>query len=227
MAQNTASANAILKQFSTYTLLIPQSICSQLRIKISPKDLLVAMQDSHSIYQLICQAPLQNMINGVILAQIKTYQVFLQKRLIDCYVNAAPTATELENTGEEPAVSDNVTEIKDQFLKHVEDTKPIEQSHFNLVADTYGFLKKFVSAHQDAQGRFKAYGNDFKIKVDDFLAQGKILEAKLLEERINWREHAIEVSDAMMKMGTGRIDELEDLEQRAELAFFQRFGENL
>lgn len=222
MAQNTTNSNEILKSNSTYSLLIPQSICSQLKIKVGPRELQKAMEDTSSIYHLICQAPIQDMINGIILAQVKSYQVFLQKRLIDCYVDTAPTVADVENTGEESPISDAIAEIKDRFLEHVEATKPLEQSHFNLVADTYGFLKKFVNANQ---GRLTSYDQAFKASVDNFVEQGKILEAQLLSERSNWREHAIEVADSMMKMSLGRIDELQDLEQRAELAFFQSFGE--
>ena len=211
---------------STYRLLIPQSVCSQLKIKVGPNELKAAMQDESSFYHVVCQAPIQLMINGIILAQIKTYQIFLQKRLIDCYVNTAPTVNEVEITGEDPPINESINEMKEQFLQHAESFKPLEQSHFNLIADTYGYLKKFISAHQNQQAQTKAFDADFKSKIDAFVAEGKILEAQLIQERLKWREHAIEISDTMMKMGSGRIDDIQELEQRAELAFLQSFGES-
>ena len=219
MATNTST-------ISTYRLLIPQSVCSQLKIKVGPNELKAAMQDESSFYHVVCQAPIQLMINGIILAQIKTYQIFLQKRLIDCYVNTAPTVNEVEITGEDPPINESINEMKERFLQHAESFKPLEQSHFNLIADTYGYLKKFISAHQNQQEQTKAFDADFKSKINAFVTEGKILEAQLIKERLKWREHAIEISDTMMKMGSGRIDDIQELEQRAELAFFQSFGES-
>lgn len=222
MATNTSTASSI----STYRLLIPQSVCSQLRIKVGPNELKAAMQDESSFYHVLCQAPIQVMVNGIILAQIKTYQIFLQKRLVDCYVNTAPTVNEVEITGEDLPISESINEMKEHFLQHAESFKPLEQIHFNLIADTYGYLKKFVSANQNQQAQKIAFNADFKSKINSFVAEGKMLEAQLLQERLKWREHAIEISDTMMKMGSGRIDDLQELEQRAELAFFQSFGES-
>ena len=77
----------------------------KLKIKVDPRDLIKAMQDDTSVYHVICLAPIQDMYNGIILAQIKSYQVFIQKRLIDGYVSSAPTISEVEASGQEPAVT--------------------------------------------------------------------------------------------------------------------------
>ena len=223
MAQNPAQVNKMVKNFSTYGLLIPQSICSKLKIKVDPRDLIKAVQDDTSVYHVICLAPIQDMYNGIILAQIKSYQVFIQKRLIDGYVSSAPTISEVEASGQEPAENETMNLMKDDFLQHIEATKPIEQAHYDLIADSYGALRRYVATNK---GQLKICTPKLRSTIDNFLEQGKILETQLIELRLKWREHAIEVSDYIMKMGSGRIDDLHDLEQRAELDFLQSFGES-
>jgi hypothetical protein len=215
----------VLKSFSTYGLLIPQTICSLLKLKVPPKELQKAMLDEQSVYYILCKAPIQNMVNGIILAQIKSYQLFMQKRLIDCYVNTAPTITEAEKMEEEPIINPTVEEMKETFIQHVETTKPFEQQYFDVIADTSSFLKKFVAKNKDKHGQLQTARPEFKDKCDAFVEQGKMVEGQLLLERTRWREHAIDIADLIMKIGGFGVDELEDLEQRAELAFFQSFGE--
>ena len=217
------SSDKITHYFSTYGLLIPLSICSKLKMKVDPKAFMTAMEDETSVYHQMCLAPLELMRNGIVLAQIKSYQVFIQKLIIDCYVKDAPTISEVEASGKEPPENARINQMKEEFLQHIETSKVLEQAHYNLIADSYGTLRRIVESNK---GTLTSCPPKLKSSIDDFIDQGKCMETQLIGERFKWRERAIEVSDFMMKMGSGRIDDLQELEHRAELNFLQNFGES-
>lgn len=84
MDNNSSSDDAEFKQwFSSYGLITSERILSRFSITLAPKMQLIALKNSHGFFNRLIQAPLKNVLNGIILQQGHDYHVYTQKLFID------------------------------------------------------------------------------------------------------------------------------------------------
>src|SRR3989338_6796792 len=69
--------------FSTYGLITADRILSRYKIKLSPDELKQAMKTIDDPHHKLLKIPLHNVMNGIILQQVKDYQIYAQKLFID------------------------------------------------------------------------------------------------------------------------------------------------
>lgn len=212
-----------IKWLPTYNLMITKNILAKLGIYISSQDLFVELEMHNSPYRELCQVPMMHIFNNLILAQIKSYQEFIQKRLIDYFVQNNPTQEELELLGKEQNISEAVLNSKERYLNMKKATQLVEQRLMDNISASQAFLKGVVKK----QNMFfeGEVSKEFHQKVDGFKEYANELQLSLVTEKNHWREFSTNVCMLLSELGNFRITEIEDIEQRAELQFLQNLGE--
>lgn len=69
--------------FSTYGVITSQRILGHFQIDLPQKELIEAIKNTTSLYHLLVQVPLKNVLNGIIFQQANDYHIYVQKLFID------------------------------------------------------------------------------------------------------------------------------------------------
>jgi hypothetical protein len=213
-------------RLSSYTLLIAESILRQFNINIDSNTLINELDNKNSVYSVLCQAPMLCIMNDLISAQIKSYQQFIQKKMIDYYANNPPIVDE---QGDSSSMSeyypDTVAVIKQKFL----DAQNASKSILQLMYDNSAFINKTIFKYVNQQiirhGNFEQFNADeLNGELMPLVEQAEGIKSQLISERANWREMAADYTQNLSAVSIYQMNELEDLELRAELDFFSQLG---
>lgn len=85
--------------FSSYGLITAERILSRFSITLAPKIQLIGLKNPNSFFNRLIQAPLKNVLNGIILQQGHDYHVYTQKLFIDYLLSGESGKSEEEQGG--------------------------------------------------------------------------------------------------------------------------------
>ena len=204
------------EKYSSYAFLIAKSILAKWNIQLEYSVFTKEFENHDSIYSIICQAPTNHLFNSLIVAQIKSYKQFIQKRMIDFFINNTSKAEDTEDV-----IPDIVSDLQDSFSMQQELLGMIEQKHYDGIAKTNAFLLQYIKKNIIKYGYLLNNGApEIQAEIKGFVEEAECLKHELIHSRQTWRALAIRVSDTLMSVSAFQINELDDIEQRAELQFF-------
>ncbi|AHE67103.1 hypothetical protein [Legionella oakridgensis] len=127
--------------FSTYGMLTAERILEGFKIQLDHDELVSAIKNPRSIYFQLLRVPLKNIFNGIILQQIRDYQVYAQKIFIDYLMSGqadkpqeAPGASIREDMETERK---NLVELGEAFSEK-------ESAHLKLISESQASLIKLA-----------------------------------------------------------------------------------
>jgi hypothetical protein len=209
------------KKYSSYAFLIAKSVLRNFNVNLDLKQFQKEFDNKESVYFILCQAPITNLFNSLIKAQIKSYEKFVQKRLIDYFI----LNTSQGGDGDIVEHPEIVQELNNRFSEIHQSYRIIEQRLYDCTATTNQKLGAY------ARGQIIKFGylidniDENMLKtVEDLMIEASAIKGQLIGIRQTWRDFAIQVSSTLLSVGQFKINELEDLEQRAELEFLDGLG---
>lgn len=220
----TNQENQRLLEPSSYTLLMADTVLGQYGLQVDAQALLEELKNPHSVYSLVIQAPTLNILNQLIHTQIMSYQHYIQKKLIDYISKTAVLDESLEEVDSAPE-SESMEALKQAFLFEKSDFRELEQTLFDQIAFTNQIIFSFLQQQSiSAMSLYQLDKQAFKEKMMPCIENAKQLRIKLMEQREQWRQHAIDYTEKFASVAAFQIDEFTDLELRSELHFFQELG---
>lgn len=223
----SSQENKRLLELSSYTLLIADTVLGQYGIHIDAQTLLEELKNPHSMYSRIIQVPTLNILNQLIHTQIISYQHYIQKKLID-YISKTAVLDESSEDEEGVPESESMEALKKSFLFEKSDFREIEQTLFDQIAFTNQIIFSFLQQQSiSAMSLYQLDEQAFNEKMMPCIENAKHLRIKLIEQREQWRQYAIDYTEKFASVAAFQIDELTDLELRSELHFFQELGKTI
>lgn len=221
----TSSDNARMITPSSYMLLIAETVLGQFDLFIDPQILLEELKNPLSTYSLIIQTPTFNILNQLILAQVISYQHFVQKKLIDYYARSASQNELVEDECGDSFYPETIQLMKQSCLEKIKSSAGIEQNLLDILAKTNQITFEFLKKQTIGVVALQALDNEsFNQKMKPCLESAKLLREQLLQLREEWRAYAIDFNQKFSSVMPFGVDELTDLELRSELDFFQNLG---
>lgn len=204
------------KKYSSYAFFIAKSVLRKFNVNLDFKQFQKEFENKESVYAVICQAPITNLLNSLINAQIKSYEKFIQKRLIDYYILNSNKGED-EESGDHPEI---IQDLNQRFSETHQSFCVIEQKLYDCIANT----NQKLGAYARSQIIKFAYLVDpieesIKEQISELIIEAANVKEQLIANRQLWRDFAIEVSSVISSVGLYKVDDFEDLEQRAELDF--------
>ena len=138
MENGTVSAEQVelSNWLSTYGLITVQKIVERYGIKIAPDDLIRSLHQHDSLVYRLVQVPLKNVFNGLILQQVKDYEVYAQKLYIDYLLSG-------QNNKEESLVQADLETTRESLVQLGESFQDEEIQHEKLIADCQAVLIQY------------------------------------------------------------------------------------
>jgi hypothetical protein len=172
----TEVENNLVKEFSTYSLITAEQIFERYGIKLNKEELLNVLSDPHNIYHRLLQVPLENVLNGIILDQIRAYQAYAQKSFIDYLLSGEAGKTE-EAPG--AAIRESLESERQALVQMGEKFHRSEFAQDTIIAESQQIIKQSSKEFQKIQaGMLKAIQRNFELS-------GINIDEKLIIEAIN------------------------------------------
>lgn len=136
--------------FSTYGLITADRILNRYKIQLSPDALKQAIKHADNPYHALLKIPLANVMNGIILQQVKDYQIYLQKLFIDYLLSGEagkPETSPGANTRKE------LESLRLQFIKCSEDLEALEYSHLEMISESQRKIKPLAQSTEHNSAR--------------------------------------------------------------------------
>jgi hypothetical protein len=212
---------------SSYGLMISKNILARLGLMVSAEELLAQLKSPDLVYARLCHLPMMHIYNQLIFAQIQSYQTFIQKRLIDYYIQSNQSRDEASSESEAQH-PDAITLLKDEFLTLKEQTKVLEQQLLDMITNSQRYLIQMVQLEtMQFGGSFKHFPKDYDERIEAFKLSVSTIRKELIAHRADWRAFSITVSERLSQFGYVTPDVADDLEQRVELDFIPNLGESV
>jgi hypothetical protein len=208
------------EKYSSYAFFIAKSVLRKFNINLDYSQFLKEFKNKNSVYTILCQAPTTNIFNMLIIAQVKSYTQFVQKRFIDFYISNTSKDEHIEQQFPEL-----IGELEQRFHQNQEVSRAIEQTMYDCIADTNKCLSQFVKEQIIKYGHLMSEIEvPIQKQIENLVDEANGIKQELIACRQTWRYFAIEVSDILMSVSDYHINELNDLEQRAELLFLDNLA---
>lgn len=178
---------------STYRMITTRRLLEQYHIDLKEDALEYTLTTPNTFYSRLLRIPLKNILNGIILQQIKDYQLYVQKLFID-YLMAG------ENNKDEEAGGNYVREELEtarlKLVEYNEGFSAVEQDHTRLIGYSQLALLKHATEWKDkihklVISNLKQFTKQMTIEfVSDILET--ILIAYPLEESTDFNTQSVE-----------------------------------
>jgi len=152
------TVNQLSSWFSTYGVITAQRLLEGYRIRLKDVDLIYALKTPNTFYNRLLRIPLKNVFNGIIMQQVREYQVYSQKLFVDYLLSGEDSKIE-EAPG---ADTRDAIELKRKALialgndfhqQEIEHEKLVAESQATLIKDADAWQKKInVIASKLKQG---------------------------------------------------------------------------
>ncbi len=208
--------------FSTYGFITAERILSLIGFHLKHDDLIKAINDETSIYHAFLDVPFKNILNGIILAQVKDYREYAQRLFVDFLLSGAGNAPAPEANEIQPGSTKDLLEqerlklieIAEQFdLDEFEHNKLIAESQKALIA----LGKDLKSQPQDAQ--------QITEKMSSYDYRAVNLMQKARQYRSQFYDLIVHVRDLLDTLPDYRPNVEKLTEHRASLLFDTHIGE--
>jgi len=205
------------KFLSSYGTMLAETILRSFLSDIDGKEILEGIVNKDSIYFILSQVPLLNIMNELLVAQIKSYEGFVQKKMIDFLVNNPPA----DNS--EASYPEIITEIQTDFQAKQQDSQKLIQAVYDNCAAVNGLIRDFVRKQMTKSGKLTQDGAaEIQAQLLPFATKSEELKTQLIDCKLQWKEVAANSSKDLSYIY--QMNELEDLELRSELNFYRSLG---
>ncbi len=127
---------SVVDWFSTYGVITAQRVLEQYDIRLEKNELLYALTNTDVYYHQLLIMPLYNVLNGIILNQVRDYQSYAQTVFIDYLLS--PDA---DNENEQNiAARESLEELRQKLLDKNSSVDDIYNQHINLIAKCQAVL---------------------------------------------------------------------------------------
>lgn len=213
--------------FGTYAVMIARNILNKFGLYPSTSEIQDAFKNKNSIYHPILIVPMVNTLNGLIFSQIETYKIFCQKRLCDYIIFTNPTDEELAAANGQDHLPDSFEMIHEEYEHKEKDFINLENKYYKQLSETQSYLNNFIKAVLIRKSSYRPEYDDEFLAINDELNQkSEALKQVLLDNKQLWKDFTIKLSKVIIELGGFFISDEDDLEQRAELIFFEKLGKN-
>ncbi|NBX84913.1 MAG: hypothetical protein EBQ95_04795 [Gammaproteobacteria bacterium] len=211
---------------TTYDFLMAQNILGKFNILLSNDEIFRIIQEKNDVNYLLICSPIENIYNQMIFAQIKSYELFVQKRMMDYVLGTAPTPEAIESAeGGDIQYPEAFMNLQKHFGEIQARLLELDNLLLKLVSETNQFIKRYVTKNI-VSGNQNAYEipQELKNNISIFEAQAQEMRVTLLATRDEWKSFASNVCKTLSELGGYFVEEDIDLAQRAEINFFQQLG---
>lgn len=144
------TGNDLSGWFSTYGVITAQRLLERYHIKLKDDDLIYALKTPNTFYNRLLRIPLKNVFNGIILQQVRDYQIYAQKLFVDYLLSGEDSKVETApgaNTREiiESKRQELIALGNDFHQQELEQEKLIIKSQTTLNKYAENWQKKIIS----------------------------------------------------------------------------------
>lgn len=224
--QTQSMSNANTRRLTTYDFLMAQNVLGKFNIHLSNDEIFKVIQEKNDVNYLLICAPIENIYNQMIFSQIKSYELFVQKRMIDYVIGTAPTPDAVQNAeGADISYPEVFVHLQERFQTIQAQLLDLDNQILQKIGETNSYIKKFVM--KNIVKGIKLDDDmipELQNKIQEFVSHSQELRTLLLSTREEWKLFAGEVCKTLSELGGYYVEEDEDLAQRAELSFFRQLG---
>lgn len=216
---------ALAQQFSTYGLITAERTLSVIGFYLKPDELTKAVNDEKNICYAFLQVPVKNILNGIVLHQVKDYREYAQRMFTGFLLSGAGNAPGPEGLEVQPGSTKDLLESERLHLIELGDQFDIDEfEHNRLIAKSQRALIALAKTMQNRQ----VTEEDRLLVVKDmspFMENTQALMIKLREYRRKFYDLIIHVRNLMETLTDYHPDENKIRQQRAALYFDASIGE--
>lgn len=214
------------KKTSTYNFLIAQNILTKFNLHLKNEEILKILREKNDIYYCILRAPTENIFNQMIFSQIKSYELFIQKRMLDYLIKTAPSLNDMEaKEGLEPQLPEVYRDLQTEFQTLQKNLLELDNELLKLVSRTNSYIHKVIVQRATLGVLYDRRISPELEETSSMLEhQSKELRHKILGVRQEWNLFAKRICKTLSELGGYYIEEDTDLSQRAEIDFFRDLG---
>lgn len=159
------TVNDLSSWFSTYGVITAQRLLERYRIKLKDDDLIYALKTPNSFYNSLLRIPLKNVFNGIIMQQVRDYQVYSQKLFVDYLLSGEDAKVEeAPGAGTREAMETErkaLMELGNDFHQHeLDQERLIAESQAILIKHAETWQKKIASMAEELKTGFAKTGVD-------------------------------------------------------------------
>jgi hypothetical protein len=211
---------------TTYDFLMAQNILGKFRILLSNDEILRVIQEKNDVNYLLICSPIENIYNQMIFSQIKSYELFVQKRMMDYVLGTAPTPESIESAeGADIHYPEAFSNLQAQFNEIQARLLALDNIMLKLVSETNDYIKKYVTKNiVKGSQNSSEISQELKDNITMFETKAQDMRATLLVTRDEWKAFASGVCKTLSELGGYFVEEEVDLAQRAEINFFRQLG---
>lgn len=226
-AAHAAQDMSLVKNTPTYDFLMAQNILSKFNIHLQNNEILKILKEKNDIYFCILRAPTENVFNQIIFSQIKSYELFTQKRMLDFVIKTAPSTNDLEGReGIEPELPEVFNHLQNEFQRLQKKLIELDNQLLKQVSLTNAYLQKFLMQRASLGVVFdRKIPADLEEKVHELQDQAREMRGLIISIREEWSLFAKMVCKSLSELGGYYIDEETDQLQRSEIDFFRDLGQ--
>lgn len=212
--------------FSTYGLITAERILSLVGFHLKHDDLIQAINDETSIYHVFLDVPFKNILNGIILNQVKDYREYAQRLFVDFLLSGsgnvpAPEAGEIHPGG----TKDLLEQDRLRLIEMAEQLDIEEFEHNKLIAESQKALIELGKETKSQASITAEYRQEVSDKMSFYYNKATILTQKVRQYRHEFYDLILHVRDLLETLPDYRPNEEKLNEHRAALLFDTHIGE--
>ena len=166
--------NDLSAWLSTYGLITIERILERYKIQLSQNELLTVIKNPYSFYHQLLRVPLKNVLNGIILQQVRDYQVYAQKLFVDYLMSGENNNTEASGLTKEDLEKERKTLVEMGEL-----LQQVKLAHTTLIAESQ---KRLMSYAQEWQNKLRQAAKEIKKNLQTYRV---VKQEELLLQAIN------------------------------------------
>lgn len=213
-------------KIGTYEKMISNQILNQIGLSLNPNEIQKGLEDKSSRFYSVLRVPMALSLNALILAQIKTYKLFCQKKIADYLILTNPSQMEQQQQDFEDFIPKDILEFKSQLLEKQQELRNKEQLFYDDLALSQATLKKEVRQQIIEFGEFVGNFNELTTqKLSEISARAAEQKSELIETRRTWKNLAALIASILADKGVVLYTGDQEYQQIMDLNFLQNLGE--
>ena len=189
-------------KIGTYEKMISNQILNQIGLSLNPNEIQKGLEDKSSRFYSVLRVPMALSLNALILAQIKTYKLFCQKKIADYLILTNPSQMEQQQQDFEDFIPKDILEFKSQLLEKQQELRNKEQLFYDDLALSQATLKKEVRQQIIEFGEFVGNFNELTTqKLSEISARAAEQKSELIETRRTWKNLAALIASILADKG--------------------------
>ncbi len=211
MAEEQSGKNP--EWLSTYSILTAERILERFSIKLSSDELINTLRDPESHYYHLLTMPLKNIFNGLLINQVHTYQVHVQKLLVRYKLSQTGAADD----GQLGTHSEEELKVKQKDVIQLGETfEGRKNEHCQLISDSQAWLIREAPKKENVA---------LSSEMAAFGARAEEMMLILKNLRTEFRTLILDVTALLNVLPDYTIDAEEMAESQAALDFDASLGD--